>query len=466
MLPTTLTMSLPPWVSEVDLPDPPARLSDRMGFVLALAMRNVDQGTGGPFAAAVFEQESGVPVSVGVNAVRDPWPTPRCSPSGWPSTSRDLRPRRVRAAATPAGQQQPDVRGCAWGWSCGPGGGRRSCTRRAGDVIATVGVRRGADAAGLLPPAGPSRHLCPWRGSCATHARLMLRGIRGGVVTTPTTERPTRAVAPCLPRRGKPRLVRPSASTSNGRAQGRGGSPNGGAAAVGSRVGNRRGVGGDGRVRHKTAKRSFQMKMVAVILRRPSPSWPWPSGRCAERPQPIVANPTAGPGPRPTDLQRTRGVAQLPAGLRIEAEVGWTGDDPHALGRVLRRQGQEPPQVAETAPIERIALAGDPPRVGRPLRQPTACPPGAWPTAGDDVGLPGRRGVHREDVGIGDVVDMGPGSTRCGWHGGSRPRSRFRREARTLLVSSGRRPGIPHHQGSPAAIRARAIRCASAFVAS
>ena len=69
MLSTTLTLSLPPWVNDVDLPDPQAHLSDRMEFVLALAMRNVDQGTGGPFAAAVFEQESGRLVSVGVNRV-------------------------------------------------------------------------------------------------------------------------------------------------------------------------------------------------------------------------------------------------------------------------------------------------------------------------------------------------------------------------------------------------------------
>jgi tRNA(Arg) A34 adenosine deaminase TadA len=69
MLSTTLTLSLPPWVNEVDLPDPQAHLSDRMEFVLALAMRNVDQGTGGPFGAAVFEQESGRLVSVGVNRV-------------------------------------------------------------------------------------------------------------------------------------------------------------------------------------------------------------------------------------------------------------------------------------------------------------------------------------------------------------------------------------------------------------
>jgi tRNA(Arg) A34 adenosine deaminase TadA len=69
MLSTTLTLSLPPWVNEVALPASQAHLSDRMEFVLALAMRNVDQGTGGPFGAAVFEQESGRLVSVGVNRV-------------------------------------------------------------------------------------------------------------------------------------------------------------------------------------------------------------------------------------------------------------------------------------------------------------------------------------------------------------------------------------------------------------
>jgi tRNA(Arg) A34 adenosine deaminase TadA len=40
-----------------------------MGFVLDLATRNVDRDTGGPFAAAVFERESGQLVSVGVNRV-------------------------------------------------------------------------------------------------------------------------------------------------------------------------------------------------------------------------------------------------------------------------------------------------------------------------------------------------------------------------------------------------------------
>mgnify|MGYP001059533571 CR=1 FL=1 len=69
MLATTLTLSLPPWVRDMDLPAPLAHLTDRMEFVLDLAMRNVDRGTGGPFAAAVFEQDSGRLISVGVNRV-------------------------------------------------------------------------------------------------------------------------------------------------------------------------------------------------------------------------------------------------------------------------------------------------------------------------------------------------------------------------------------------------------------
>lgn len=69
MLPTTLTLTLPEWVRDVDPSGPLAHLTDRMEFVLDLAMRNVQRATGGPFAAAVFERESGRLVSVGVNRV-------------------------------------------------------------------------------------------------------------------------------------------------------------------------------------------------------------------------------------------------------------------------------------------------------------------------------------------------------------------------------------------------------------
>ena len=69
MLLTTLTLSLPTWVRDLPPLDPRAHLTDRMELVLDLAMRNVERNTGGPFAAAVFEQESGRLVSVGVNRV-------------------------------------------------------------------------------------------------------------------------------------------------------------------------------------------------------------------------------------------------------------------------------------------------------------------------------------------------------------------------------------------------------------
>jgi tRNA(Arg) A34 adenosine deaminase TadA len=42
---------------------------DRMRLVIALARENVARGTGGPFGAAVFDDRSGRPVSVGVNLV-------------------------------------------------------------------------------------------------------------------------------------------------------------------------------------------------------------------------------------------------------------------------------------------------------------------------------------------------------------------------------------------------------------
>jgi tRNA(Arg) A34 adenosine deaminase TadA len=69
MLPTTLTLTLPRWVRDLPPYDALPHLTDRMELVLDLAGRNVEQGTGGPFAAAVFEAESGRLVSVGVNRV-------------------------------------------------------------------------------------------------------------------------------------------------------------------------------------------------------------------------------------------------------------------------------------------------------------------------------------------------------------------------------------------------------------
>ena len=63
-------ISLPSWVAEeVDFSKLYATDEARMRLVIALARENVVRGTGGPFGAAVFERNSGVLVSVGVNSV-------------------------------------------------------------------------------------------------------------------------------------------------------------------------------------------------------------------------------------------------------------------------------------------------------------------------------------------------------------------------------------------------------------
>lgn len=63
-------VSLPAWVREtVDFDRPYPSDEDRMRVAIRVARENVERGTGGPFGAAVFERESGLLVSVGVNAV-------------------------------------------------------------------------------------------------------------------------------------------------------------------------------------------------------------------------------------------------------------------------------------------------------------------------------------------------------------------------------------------------------------
>ena len=69
--PTTVTLTLPPWLDEMlagkemILPDP----EERMRWVIGLSRRNVEHASGGPFAAAVFERETGRLLGAGVNRV-------------------------------------------------------------------------------------------------------------------------------------------------------------------------------------------------------------------------------------------------------------------------------------------------------------------------------------------------------------------------------------------------------------
>ena len=68
---TVITLSLPSWM-ERTLPPPatafPA-VEDRMRLVIGLAEQNIAAGTGGPFAAAVFNGGTGRLIAAGVNLV-------------------------------------------------------------------------------------------------------------------------------------------------------------------------------------------------------------------------------------------------------------------------------------------------------------------------------------------------------------------------------------------------------------
>jgi tRNA(Arg) A34 adenosine deaminase TadA len=68
--PTAVTLTLPPWLNDmlskdIVLRDP----EQRMRWVIGLSRRNVEERSGGPFAAAVFERESGRLLGAGVNRV-------------------------------------------------------------------------------------------------------------------------------------------------------------------------------------------------------------------------------------------------------------------------------------------------------------------------------------------------------------------------------------------------------------
>lgn len=69
----TITITLPDWFPQFllkeDAGEARARVNDRVAFVLRLCEQNIIENTGGPFAAAVFERDSGVLVAAAVNRV-------------------------------------------------------------------------------------------------------------------------------------------------------------------------------------------------------------------------------------------------------------------------------------------------------------------------------------------------------------------------------------------------------------
>ena len=65
------TVTLPDWAIEqqAQLPTCIPNLEDRMRAVIRFSQLNIDHRTGGPFAAGVFERESGRLIAIGVNRV-------------------------------------------------------------------------------------------------------------------------------------------------------------------------------------------------------------------------------------------------------------------------------------------------------------------------------------------------------------------------------------------------------------
>ncbi len=66
-----IQITLPEWVDNFikNYPQRFISIQERMKFVIDLSKANVENETGGPFAAAIFEKDSGKLISVGVNRV-------------------------------------------------------------------------------------------------------------------------------------------------------------------------------------------------------------------------------------------------------------------------------------------------------------------------------------------------------------------------------------------------------------
>lgn len=64
-------IDLPPWAIQANkaLPESVNSVEDRMKHVIEFSRMNIEHNTGGPFAAGVFETQTGRPVVIGVNRV-------------------------------------------------------------------------------------------------------------------------------------------------------------------------------------------------------------------------------------------------------------------------------------------------------------------------------------------------------------------------------------------------------------
>jgi tRNA(Arg) A34 adenosine deaminase TadA len=66
-----VSIELPPWMPQAlqDARDVYAAREERMAFAVGLSRKNIEEKTGGPFAAAVFDADTGSLIAAGVNLV-------------------------------------------------------------------------------------------------------------------------------------------------------------------------------------------------------------------------------------------------------------------------------------------------------------------------------------------------------------------------------------------------------------
>ena len=66
---TKVVVEYPAWVHTLDWAQPYTTDAARIALAVELSRRNVDEQTGGPFGAAIFDEDSGLLLSVGMNLV-------------------------------------------------------------------------------------------------------------------------------------------------------------------------------------------------------------------------------------------------------------------------------------------------------------------------------------------------------------------------------------------------------------
>ena len=120
-LPARFELTLPEWASLELAAQAPRRfvtLEDRMRLVIELARANFERDTGGPFAAAVFDDAAGRLVAIGVNRV-----VPlRCSSAHAEVMALSLAQQAVGTHDLGAGSQPPHqlvVNWCPCAMCCG-----------------------------------------------------------------------------------------------------------------------------------------------------------------------------------------------------------------------------------------------------------------------------------------------------------------------------------------------------------